>query len=161
MTVFTPTDRPNLVNNRCVIEVFGGVFVLSRCFSDFSVRCRGFYHRTDSDLLLFLLSMPRQASVWTMLIWHSGLTYSWFLGHHQTIEIDSINLLYPLHIGVIVMLDFINLYVFASWHCAEHMHHREIRNTKRDIYHFKSNWINNTDHIVKQCWPKSAKTSWS
>ena len=25
------------VHNRCVIEVFGGVFVLSRCFLDFSV----------------------------------------------------------------------------------------------------------------------------
>ena len=32
MAVFTPTDRPKLVRNRCVIEVFGGVFVLSiRC----------------------------------------------------------------------------------------------------------------------------------
>ena len=31
MAVFTPTDRPNLksVCNRCVIELFGGVFVLS------------------------------------------------------------------------------------------------------------------------------------
>ena len=37
MTVVTPTDRPKSVRNRCVIEVFGGVFVLSRCFLDFSV----------------------------------------------------------------------------------------------------------------------------
>ena len=29
--------RPKSVRNRCVIEVFGGVFVLSRCFLDFSV----------------------------------------------------------------------------------------------------------------------------
>ena len=27
-----PTDRPDSVRNRCVIKVFGGVFVLSRCF---------------------------------------------------------------------------------------------------------------------------------
>ena len=32
MAVVTPTDRPKLVRNRCVIEVF----VLSRCFLDFS-----------------------------------------------------------------------------------------------------------------------------
>ena len=36
MTVVTPTDRPKSVRNCCVIEVFGGVFVLSFCF-DFSV----------------------------------------------------------------------------------------------------------------------------
>ena len=29
MAVITPTDRPKSVRNRCVIEVCGGVFVLS------------------------------------------------------------------------------------------------------------------------------------
>ena len=33
--VIAPTDRPKSVHNRCVIEVFGGVFVLSCCFLDF------------------------------------------------------------------------------------------------------------------------------
>ena len=37
MAIVTPTDRPKSVRNRCVIEVFGGVFLLSRCFLDFSV----------------------------------------------------------------------------------------------------------------------------
>ena len=37
MAIVIPTDRPKSVRNRCVIEVFGGVFVLSRCFLDFSV----------------------------------------------------------------------------------------------------------------------------
>ena len=37
MAIVTPTDRPKSVRNRCVIEVFGDVFVLSRCFLDFSV----------------------------------------------------------------------------------------------------------------------------
>ena len=37
MAVATPTDRPKSVINRCVIEVFGGFFVLSRFFLDFSV----------------------------------------------------------------------------------------------------------------------------
>ena len=31
------TDRPESVRNDCVIEVFGGVLVLSRCFLNFSV----------------------------------------------------------------------------------------------------------------------------
>ena len=38
----TPTDHPRSVRNRCVIEVFGGDFVLSRCFLDFSV-CIGVF----------------------------------------------------------------------------------------------------------------------
>ena len=37
MAVATPTDRPKSVRNRCVIEVFGCVFVLSLCVFEFSV----------------------------------------------------------------------------------------------------------------------------
>ena len=37
VAIVTPTDRPKSVRNRCVIEVFGGVFVLSCCFLGFSV----------------------------------------------------------------------------------------------------------------------------
>ena len=37
MAIVTPTDRPTSVRNRCVIEVFGGLFVLSRSLLDFSV----------------------------------------------------------------------------------------------------------------------------
>ena len=37
MAIVTPTDRPKSVRNRCLIEVFGDGFVLSRCFLDFSV----------------------------------------------------------------------------------------------------------------------------
>ena len=48
----TPTDRPKSVRNRCVIEVFGGVCVLSFVFRIFCWY-RGFCHRTGSDLLLF------------------------------------------------------------------------------------------------------------
>ena len=37
VAVATVTDRPKSVRNRRVIEVFGGVFVLSFCFLDFSM----------------------------------------------------------------------------------------------------------------------------
>ena len=37
MTAVTPTDRPKSVRNSCLIKVFGGVFMLSRCFLDCSV----------------------------------------------------------------------------------------------------------------------------
>ena len=37
MTSDTSTDRPKSVRNRCEIEMFGSVFVLSRYFLDFSV----------------------------------------------------------------------------------------------------------------------------
>ena len=37
VTAVTPSDRHKSVRNRCVIKVFGGVFMLLRCFLDFSV----------------------------------------------------------------------------------------------------------------------------
>ena len=37
VTFLTQTDRPTSVRNRCVIRVFGGVFVLSRSFLDYHV----------------------------------------------------------------------------------------------------------------------------
>ena len=46
LTAVTPTDRPKSARNRCVIEIFGGVFMLSRCFLDIFCGCRGFCHRT-------------------------------------------------------------------------------------------------------------------
>ena len=42
MAIVTPTDRPKSVRNRCVIDVFVVVCVLSRCFLDFSVGVRAF-----------------------------------------------------------------------------------------------------------------------
>ena len=42
MAIVTPTDRLKSVRNRCVIEVFGGVFVLSLSFFDISVGVKAF-----------------------------------------------------------------------------------------------------------------------
>ena len=54
MIVVTPTDRHKSVRNRCAIEVFCGVFVLSFGFRIFCWY-RGFFHRTESDLLFRLI----------------------------------------------------------------------------------------------------------
>ena len=42
VAVVTPTDRPKLVCDRCVMEVVDGVFVLSLCFLEFYVGVRAF-----------------------------------------------------------------------------------------------------------------------
>ena len=55
VAVVTPTDRPKSVRNRCVIELFCdvvNVYVILP-FWQFCW-CRGFCHRTESDLFLFL-----------------------------------------------------------------------------------------------------------
>ena len=46
----------DVVLNRCVIEVFGGVsYVVTLHLGFFWGECRGFCHMTESDLFLFLL----------------------------------------------------------------------------------------------------------
>ena len=55
MTAVTPTDRPKSVRNRFVIKVFGGVFYVVTSLCGLFYGCRGFCHRTESDLFPFLL----------------------------------------------------------------------------------------------------------
>ena len=53
VAIATPTGRPKSVRNRSVIELFGGVVcVVILPFWHFCW-CRGFCHRTESDLFLF------------------------------------------------------------------------------------------------------------
>ena len=52
VAVVTPTDRPESVRNRCVIYIFGGVFVLSCCLLNLYVGV-GAYDMTESDLFFF------------------------------------------------------------------------------------------------------------
>ena len=52
VAVVTPTDRPKSVRNRCVIDCFGVVWVVTLPFWHFCW-CRGFCDRTESDLFLF------------------------------------------------------------------------------------------------------------
>ena len=53
VAVVTPTDRPKSVRNRCLIELFCGVVHVVTALLTFR-GCRGFCHRTESDLLLFV-----------------------------------------------------------------------------------------------------------
>ena len=59
LAVVTPTDRPKSVRIRCLIELFCGVVcVVTLPFWHFCW-CRGFCHRTVSDLLLFVFKPDR------------------------------------------------------------------------------------------------------
>ena len=61
VAVVTPTDRPKSFRNRCLIELFCGVVcVVTLPFWHFCW-CRGFCHRTGSDLLLFVFISFRLA----------------------------------------------------------------------------------------------------
>ena len=53
MAVVTPTDRPKSVRNRCLIELFCGVVCVVTLPFWYFCWCRGFCHRTGSDLLYF------------------------------------------------------------------------------------------------------------
>ena len=55
VAVFTPTDRPKSVRNRCLIELLCGVVCVFTLPFWYFRGCRGFCHRTESDLLLFVL----------------------------------------------------------------------------------------------------------
>ena len=55
MAVVIPTDRLKSVLTRCVIEVFGGVFVLSLCCNEFSVAVRASVIRLSKTSSFFLL----------------------------------------------------------------------------------------------------------
>ena len=63
VAVVTPLDRPKSVRNCCLIELFCGVVCVVTLPFWYFCWCRGFCHRTGSDLLLFaqirlLLQVP-------------------------------------------------------------------------------------------------------
>ena len=59
MAVVTPTDRPKSVRNRCLIELFCDVVCVGILPFWHFCWCRGFCHRTGSDLLLFVFLLLR------------------------------------------------------------------------------------------------------
>ena len=63
VAVIIPTDCPKSVRVRCVIEVFGSVFMLSHCFFELFYGWRAFCHRTESDIFLFVPRFSIRLSV--------------------------------------------------------------------------------------------------
>ena len=57
--IVTPRDRPKSVRNRCLIELFGGVVCIVTLPCWHFCWCRGFCHRTESDLFLFVCMYMR------------------------------------------------------------------------------------------------------
>ena len=55
VAVVTPTDRPKSVRNCCLIELYCDVVCVVTLPCWHLCWCKGFCHRTGSDLLLFLL----------------------------------------------------------------------------------------------------------
>ena len=53
MAIVSQTDRPKPVRNRCVIQVFGSIFVLDTLFFCILYGSGGFCHRNESDISLF------------------------------------------------------------------------------------------------------------
>ena len=78
MAIVTPTDRPKSVCNQ---RSFWWRFCVVTLFFVFFCRCRGFCHRTESDLCLFLLvSVTRSIEVKLIFVFILVLfCYSWLL----------------------------------------------------------------------------------
>ena len=109
MAFVTSTDRPKSVRNRCVIEVFVRVFVLSNgcCILSWY---KGFRHRTESDLVLFLSSQwvflivfkvlrPSGPNYWKMMNGYLMFFIKNIVQNVKLIELWGENLV-PLHFGI-------------------------------------------------------------
>ena len=86
VAVVTPTDRPKSVRNRCVIELFCDVvYVVILPFWQFCW-CRGFCHRTESDLLLFLLHNRTELTIWTVCAIQKLNPHQWPLAKQSIVN---------------------------------------------------------------------------
>ena len=63
VTVVTPTDRPKSVRNRCVIELFMALFVLSLCPFDISVGVGAFVIKLSQISSFFFLYVQSKIEV--------------------------------------------------------------------------------------------------
>ena len=85
VALVAPTDRPKLVRNRCLIELFCGVVcVVTLPFWHFCW-CRGYCHRTGSDLLLFVFffrsaSFRSHSFLFRFALYRDPLTFAAAIG---------------------------------------------------------------------------------
>ena len=70
VAIVTPIDRPKCVRNRCVTELFCGVVCVVTLPFWYFCWCRGFCHRTESDLFFFLLSQVQDDTI--VEVWRGG-----------------------------------------------------------------------------------------
>ena len=73
--VVTRTKRPKPTRNRCVIEVFGSVFVLSLCFFGVFCGCKVFCHKTESNISLVLHVACSINSPWMSFLKITAVTW--------------------------------------------------------------------------------------
>ena len=77
----TRTDRPKSVRNRCVIEVFIAFLCCHVAFI-FVCGCRGFCHRTESGIFIFLIKNPALNVECAQLKNINNFTFNLFLHIH-------------------------------------------------------------------------------
>ena len=128
VALVTPTDRPKSVRNRCLIELFCGVVCVVTLPFWLSCWCRGFCHRTESDLFLFLLNdttrtMYRVQGIYRKLKWTNivrlqfcdwyHLTTRWFILFMCYMSMTIYNI-YPV-IFIIVYIVCIIIYLLILY----------------------------------------------
>ena len=81
ITVVTPSYRPRSVCNRCVIELFGDVLVLSCCPFDISVSIRAFVIGLSqiSSFFLYIKTAFNRYSPLSYYVRHPGFIRNWNL----------------------------------------------------------------------------------
>ena len=77
VAVVTSTDRPKSVSNRCLIELFCGVVCVVALPFRYFCWCRGFCHRTGSDLLLFVLTGSKIPTSLTKIVFFGPMRKRW------------------------------------------------------------------------------------
>ena len=92
MTVVTPTDRPKSVRYRCVIDVFGGVFVLSFGFRIF------YWYRV---FFVIGLSQIFFRSLLACSPAYFENSRSWFLREDHKVHVHPSVLLFYLHFDLL------------------------------------------------------------
>ena len=85
VAVVTPTDHPKSVRNRCIIDVFGGVFVLSLCFFELSLGV------IKKRLLLSLYTILNRIwlTIWTIFAFRLLNPHQWSSAKHGSLKVEK------------------------------------------------------------------------
>ena len=86
VAVVNPTDRPKSVRNRCVVEVFGRVFVFSRCFLNLSLGVRAFVIELSPISSFFFNDDRLQSIKWVGVAYRYTAVVLIYEGHFENFE---------------------------------------------------------------------------